>query len=153
MALRTRTIVYAGLVAAIYVVFTVVLAPISYGPIQFRVAEMLKPLALLSPVYALAFGVGNFLANLSSPFGAWDFLAMPLVDMAAALICYALRRYPLLALTVQASIISMGVAVFPLYMGGGIPIWPTVLWVFVSEIILLFIGYVILRKTPLWTSS
>lgn len=95
----------------------------------------------------LAVGVG--LANLASPFGAWDFVAMPIVSYAAALIAYRMRRLPWLAMVIQAAIVAVGVAVFPLYMGGGIPIWPTVLWVFVPECALYCAGYALLRLTPL----
>lgn len=44
MASRTKVIAYAGVVAAAYFVVTVAVAPLSYGPIQFRVSEVLKPL-------------------------------------------------------------------------------------------------------------
>lgn len=147
MATRTRLIVYAAMAAAVYVVVTIGLAPISYGPVQFRVSELLKPLALVHPLFAMAFFVGNGLANLTSPFGAWDFVAMPFVDCGAALLCWLLRRVPVLGLIAQAMTISIGVAVFPLGLGGGIPIWPTVAWVLLSELILLLVGYfVIWRK-------
>lgn len=149
-ATTTRTIVYAGLIAAAYAVVTIALAPISYGPLQFRVGGLLKPLALMSPVMGLGLSVGVGLANLTSPFGAWDFVAMPVVSYVAALIAYRLRHLPWLAMVVQAIVIALGVAVFPLYLGGSIPIWPTVLWVFVSECSLYLIGYFLLRHTPLW---
>lgn len=144
---QTRTIVYAGLVAASYAVATIALAPISYGPIQLRIGSLLKPLALLSPIMGLGLAVGVGLANLTSPFGAWDFVAMPIVSYVAALVAYSLRRLPWLAMVVQAAMIAIGVAVFPLWLGGGIPIWPTVLWVFASEAALYVLGYgVIWRK-------
>lgn len=95
----------------------------------------------------LAVGVG--LANIVSPFGAWDFVAMPIVSYIAALIAYRLRRWPWAAMVVQAAIVAGGVAVFPLYLGGGIPIWPTVALVFASECLLYLVGYAVLRKTPL----
>lgn len=131
---------------------TIALAPISYGPIQLRLASLLKPLAITSPVMGLGLAIGVALANLTSPFGAWDFVAMPLVSLLAAHIAYRLRSLPWLAMVVQAAIIAVGVAIFPLYLGGGIPIWPTVVWVFVSECSLYLLGYALLRKTPLWTA-
>lgn len=148
---RTRPIVYAGLVAAAYAVATVALAPISYGPLQLRLAGLVKPLALRGPIMAAGLAVGVALANLASPFGAWDFVAMPIVSYAAALVAYRLRRWPWLAMVAQASLVAAGVAIFPLYLGGGIPIWPTVAWVFISECSLYLIGYAVLRRTPLLT--
>ncbi len=95
----------------------------------------------------LAIGVG--LANLASPFGPYDFLIMPLVSFAASLVAYRMRRWPWMAMVVQAAIVAAGVAVFPLHMGGGIPVWPTVAFVFASEVTLYLVGYAVLRKTPL----
>jgi hypothetical protein len=147
----TRLIVYAGLVAAAYAVATIALAPISYGPMQLRISGILKPLALLSPLMGIGLAVGVGLANLASPFGAWDFVAMPIVSYAAAMVAYKLRSLPWLAMVVQAAIIATGVAIFPLYFGGAIPIWPTILWVFVPECALYLAGYALLRNTPLWS--
>ena len=140
----------AGLIAAAYAIVTIALAPISYGPLQLRLAGLLKPLALVSPVMGLGLSVGVALANLTSPFGAWDFVAMPLVSLLAANAAYRLRAYSWLAMVIQAAMIAIGVAVFPLYLGGGIPIWPTVVWVFASEATLYVVGYALLRYTPLF---
>jgi hypothetical protein len=141
-----RTIVYAGVVAAAYAVLVMALAPISFGPLQFRVAGLLKPAALLHPAMAWGLAMGVGLANLSSPFGAWDFLAMPIVSFVAARVCWSLRRWPVPALLVQAAIIAVGVALFPLYLGGAIPVWPTVGLVFVSESVLYLAGWFLIWR-------
>lgn len=146
MATRTRTIVYGGIVAAAYFVTTVAIAPMSYGPVQFRVSELLKPLALYDPFFAVAFLVGNGMANLFSPFGPWDYIVMPIVDCCAALLCWQLRRWPYVALIVQATTISAGVAAFPLGMMLGLPFLPTFASVLVSELILLVVGYVVIWR-------
>ena len=49
----------------------------------------------------------------------------------------------------EAAIVAIGVAIFPLYLGGGIPVWHTVALVFASECALYLVGYAVLRKTPL----
>jgi len=146
MEIKTRTITLAGVTAAAYVALTVALAPISYNVFQFRVSEMLKPLALFSPVFALAFAVGNFIANLASPFGVLDWGVMPFVDALAALVCWWLRRWAMMAVIVQAVVISAGVAVFPLGFGAGLPVWLSFISVLVSELILLLGGYFIIWK-------
>lgn len=57
-----------ALVAAIYVVLTTVppLNAISYGPIQFRVSEMLNFLAFFHPKYLLSVTIGCMIANFYS---------------------------------------------------------------------------------------
>jgi uncharacterized membrane protein len=142
----SRTVVTTAVIAALYTVFTLALAPISYGPVQFRAAELLKPLALYNPIFALGFGLGNFFANLGSPFGAWDFVVMPLVDIGAALLCWQLRRWPVPAVTIQAIVISAGVAIFPLGLGGRFPVLPSFLAVLLSELIILVLGYLVIWR-------
>ena len=142
MATRARVIALSGAMAALYVVLTWGLAPISYGPLQFRVSELLKPLALFHPAFALAFGIGNGIANLWSPFGWYDFILMAFVDMVAAALCWWLRRWVYLALTVQAVVISAGVALFPLGLAAMLPFWPTFAAVLVPELVLIIVGYV-----------
>jgi uncharacterized membrane protein len=146
MSNHTRTIVYSGVLAAAYVVLTLALAPISFFQFQFRVSEFLKPAVLWNPVFAVAFGVGTFLANLTSPFGAWDFVAMAFVDALAALACWRMRRHPVVAVTAQAVLISAGVAVFPLHFGGGLPILPSFVSVLASQLILLVGGYYLIWR-------
>ena len=146
MAARTRLIAYGGVVAAAYFVATVVIAPMSYGPVQFRVSEILKPLALYDPIFAFAFLIGNGMANLFSPFGPWDYIVLPIVDCCAALLCWQLRRWPYVAVIVQAVVISAGVAAFPLGMALGLPFLPTFVSVLVSELILLVVGYVVIWR-------
>jgi uncharacterized membrane protein len=138
---RTRLITISAAIAALYIVLTVSLAPLSYGVLQFRVSEMLKPLALFHPAFAIAFGVGNGIANLFSPFGFYDWFFMALVDSGAALLCWLLRRWPWFAVTVQALVIAAGVALFPLGMGAGLPFAPTFVAVAIPQLILLLVGY------------
>ena len=90
------TIAEVGVVAALYAALTVVLQPASYGPLQFRVAEVLKSLVIWEPHLIAAFVLGNFLANLASPYaGPWELVFMPFANLIGAWGCYALgRRWP-----------------------------------------------------------
>lgn len=153
--MATRTLTRCGAVAALYAVLTLVLAPISYGPVQFRMSELLKPLALFDPAMALAFALGTGLSNLMSPFGPWDYIAMALVDAVAAVVCWKLRRWPWYSLVIQAVIISAGVSIFPLGFGGGLPVWTTFPAVFASQVTILLVAYAVIwkpRQEWLWRS-
>ena len=53
-----------AVIAAVYAVLTIVLAPISYGPVQFRVSEALTALPFLMPGTVWGVFIGCIIANL-----------------------------------------------------------------------------------------
>lgn len=109
------------------------------------------PLALINPVYGLGLAVGVGLANLTSPFGWWDYAIMPLVVFVITQVAYQLRRWPWATLPIMAALAAAAIAYFPLYLGGGIPFWPTVVFVFLSLIALYLFGwYGIWRNLREW---
>lgn len=59
---------------------------------------------------------------------------------------------PWLTLPLMAAWSAAAIAYFPLHLAGGIPFWPTVGLIFVSLLVLYVAGYLLLRRTPLWTS-
>ncbi len=61
-------------VAAIYVAMTVGIAPLSYGAIQLRFAEMLTLLCFYRKDYCFALILGCAIANLFSPLGMLDMI-------------------------------------------------------------------------------
>lgn len=144
-----RRVAVPGVVGALYVVLSLVVAPLAFGPVQFRIGEALKPLVIRYPVTIFAFGVGTFIVNLFSPFGVLDYALMPFVDMLGGLVCWALARGlggrfgTYLAVVVYALITSLGVA-FVLAVAGGLPYGPTFLYVAVSEVVLLVAGNALL---------
>ena len=60
----TLRLATAAVIAAIYAALTIGLAPISYGPVQFRVSEVLTVLPFLIPSSVYGLAVGCVLANL-----------------------------------------------------------------------------------------
>lgn len=63
-----------SVVAAIYVVLTVAIAPISYGPIQVRISEILVLLAFYDKRYIVSLTIGCLFANMLSPLGMADII-------------------------------------------------------------------------------
>lgn len=61
-------------VAALYFCLTIVLAPISYGPLQFRLSEALVLLPFLYPEATIGLVIGCAFANITSPFGVLDII-------------------------------------------------------------------------------
>jgi uncharacterized membrane protein len=146
MKLTTTQVVRTAVIAALYALFTVAIAPLSYGPIQFRVAEAFKVFVLFDPLYALGIGIGTFFGNLASPFvGPWELIFMPLTDMAGGVLAYFLnrwtgRRFPIAALAFYAITTSLSVGLMLTVLGAG-GFWILAGSVAVSEIIILTTGY------------
>ncbi len=101
-----------GIIAAAYAALTIYLAPASYGPVQLRIAETLKPLVIWEPHLIPAFVLGNFLSNLSSPFaGPWELGWMPFANLIGAWVCWRVgRRNAYLGAAAYAVIIALAVA-------------------------------------------
>lgn len=101
--MNTKRLVRAAMVAAIYVVLCLVLAPFSYGAVQVRLAEMLCLLPVFGAEYIVAVTLGCFLANL---------LGSTLVDvvfgtaatLVACLLTYAVRKMRVGGLTIPAAV-------------------------------------------------
>jgi uncharacterized membrane protein len=99
----TRDLSLTVLFAALYAVLVIVLAPISFGPVQLRVADVLIPLAALFgwPVVA-GVTVGCFVGNAYFALGPIDVVAGPIANLIAASVILLLRRRQLFACIVGA---------------------------------------------------
>jgi uncharacterized membrane protein len=99
-------------VAAAYAALTILLAPISYGPIQFRVPEVMKSLVIWRPHLVAAFVLGNFLSNLTSPqVGPWELGFMPLANLVGATLCVVAGRWsPWVGAAIYAVVIAAAVS-------------------------------------------
>jgi uncharacterized membrane protein len=82
---RTKFLVQAALIAAVYAALTVLLASISYGGQQFRVSEALTVLPAITPAAIPGLFVGCILANAFSPLlGLADMIFGSLATLIAA---------------------------------------------------------------------
>ncbi|MHC1678971.1 MAG: QueT transporter family protein [Candidatus Cryosericum sp.] len=90
----TAQITRAALIAAMYIVFTMVppFSAISYGAVQFRLGEALVLLPFLLDEAVLGVVVGCLVANMFSPFGLIDVVIGTAVTALAALLTQRLRR-------------------------------------------------------------
>lgn len=68
----TKRLTRTALIAAIYAVVTLAIAPFAYGNIQFRVSEVLVLLAIFDPLYIGGLTLGCLIANLLGPNGIMD---------------------------------------------------------------------------------
>ena len=87
-----RRIVRAGVIASAYIGLTYALAPISFGQLQFRVAEALTVLPILYPEAVPALFIGCFLANIIGPYGILDIVLGSLTTLLAAALTRMFRK-------------------------------------------------------------
>lgn len=123
----------SAVVAAIYVILTLGIAPISYGPLQFRVAEVLNLLAFFNPVYIIGVTLGCFISNLNSPFGLYDVIFGTFHTFVSLILIWKTRR--LVAASVWPAILSFIIA-YELMLVINTPFLETWFYVGVSEIII-----------------
>ena len=128
---RINFIVTGALIAAAYAGLTFLsnVFSLAYGPVQFRVSEVLTLLPIFTPAAIPGVTVGCFIANIAS-FNAVDMIFGTAATLIAALLTYALRNItfkglPLLAMLppviVNAVVIGLELAFF--YLPGGYSFW------------------------------
>ena len=97
MKLNTRSLTRAAIIAALYLLLTFALQAISFGAVQFRIAEALMLLPVLTVDAVPGLFIGCLLGNLLGG-GVWyDVLLGSLATLLAAMAVRRLRNRPLLA--------------------------------------------------------
>ena len=147
-----RRVAVAGVVGALYVVLSLLVAPLAYGPLQFRLGEVLKPLVIKYPATIPAFAVGVGIVNLFSPqAGGLELILMPIVNLIGGALCWVLARRiggvvgTYVASLIFALLIAAGVATV-LHFAAGLPYLLAFGSVAVSEIVLLLLGNAVLVR-------
>jgi uncharacterized membrane protein len=145
---QTIRLAIAGLTASVYIALTLGLAPLSFGSIQIRFAEILNLMAFIDPIYGAGVVLGCLISNIFSPFG--------LLDAAVGTICSALAVFAiaksknLLVASLWPIVANIPVALMIAFMTET-PIWFNIASVGAGELIAVTcLGYPLFR---LLTSS
>ena len=101
--LSVRRLIRCAVIAAVYVVVCLVLAPFSYGAVQVRVAEALCLLPVFGAEYIVGVTLGCFLANLLGS-TVVDVVFGTLATLLACLVTYKLRDIRVKGLAIPASL-------------------------------------------------
>lgn len=86
-----HSIMKLAIIAGLYVVLTYALNFISFGEIQFRIAEILMLLCFFNKKYSFGLIIGCFIANLFSPYGLPDIIFGTLATAFACLLITLFR--------------------------------------------------------------
>ena len=88
---KTVLICRTAVIAALYTVLTVAIAPLSYGPVQFRFSECLTVLPLFFPESVIGLTVGCFFSNLFGN-GPLDLIFGTLATFTASILGFLISR-------------------------------------------------------------
>ncbi|MCW3980620.1 MAG: QueT transporter family protein [Candidatus Bathyarchaeota archaeon] len=141
--------------AALYTVLVIALAPISFGPIQLRLADCLIPLAALFGLPVIGgVTIGGFLGNAYLWLGPQDVVLGSAANFLAASVIFLLRRNQFPACVIGSFPIGVIVGSYlwtffppPDIIGLNIPIWAAmILSITMSSLVAIGgIGYILLR--------
>ena len=140
--LTTRSLCVSAVIAALYAAMTLLLAPISYGPIQLRLSEAMTLLPILLPQAVPGLFVGCLIANLYTGM-LTDIIFGSLATLLSAIGTYLLRKKPVLAAAcpVAANAVIVGLV---LSMSFNLPVALTMLEVGIGELGAVLLGMLIL---------
>lgn len=143
--MKTKHVVFIALIGALYAVLTLGIAPLSYGPIQFRASEFLKVFCLWNPLTGLGIAIGDILSAMASPYlSAWELVFMPITDIVGGFLAYYIfvalkERFPFVPMTIYALTTALSVAIMLVAFGVDV-FWPLFVSVGISELVILNVG-------------
>lgn len=70
--LNLNQLVFQAIIASLYIVLTLTVGGLAYGPVQFRYSEILNLLAFYNPINAIGVTLGVFISNFWSTLGIYD---------------------------------------------------------------------------------
>ena len=130
-------IAHGAIIAAVYVVLCIVFQPISYGPVQFRIAEALTIMPLFTPAAIPGLFVGCVLANILGHGVILDVIFGSIATLIGAVLGYLLRRnrwlVPIPAVVANALIIP--VVLRYVYGFTDVPIALEMLYILAGEVV------------------
>ncbi|WP_099975074.1 MULTISPECIES: QueT transporter family protein [Lactobacillaceae] len=145
---KTHELTKIAIVAALYIVLTVtpVISILSYGPIQFRVSEVLMILPFLDHKYSWSLIMGCLVANVfSASLGVYDIV---FGTIATALVCFIITRVPnnyknVWIVPVTGSIVNGLIIGAELHYVLKLPFWISAGTVALGELGVLIVGVII----------
>ncbi|MRZ79601.1 QueT transporter family protein [Paeniclostridium sordellii] len=145
MTNKTKKLVMTSLVAAIYAVLTLVLGAISYGPIQFRIAEIMVLLTFIKKDYIWGLTIGCFLANVIGPYGAPDIIFGTTATFLSVYAIYLTgkamkgKKYAILIASIWPTLINAVIIGFMLNIFVGMPLILSMIQVGFGEFVVITI--------------
>lgn len=156
-SLETRSLAKSAIVIALYLMLTLLVAPVAYGPVQFRISEILNYLGLYHRRYIYAVTIGVFLANFYQN-GLVDMIVGSLTTLVSFYVSLWLgkqlirlnNRYHFfkgnpellryVAMAIVFATFCFTIAAMLVMIGAESAFWPVYASIFVSELIVMLLG-------------
>lgn len=132
-----RFLTTAAVIAALYAALTYAFAFMSYGPVQFRVAEILTVLPFFTPAAIPGLAIGCLLSNIASPLGPIDIIVGTSATLIAALLS---RKMPKFLVPFPPIVCNAVIVGLELHFLTNAPLLPTMLYVALGEAVVCLIG-------------
>jgi hypothetical protein len=131
MKMNTRELTLTAVFAALYAAIVIVLAPISFGPVQLRLADVLIPFSALFGIPAiLGVTLGALLGNFYWFLSPVDVILGALANLIASYIIFRYKSRLLIASIVGSVVIGVIVGGYlwlffppPSILGFNLPVW------------------------------
>ena len=138
-----QEVTFAGLIAALYYVVTIMSAPLSFGQVQCRISEVLLFLCLRNRFAVWGYTVGCMLTNLTSPLGVVDVVIGGGYNLVCGMVAYkSKRKLPTFITATIGSGMVVGMEMNVFY---GMPFVESAFFVAIGQAIALTIGALMYR--------
>ncbi|MBC9826081.1 QueT transporter family protein [Carnobacterium inhibens] len=144
--MKIRTLVINAVIASLYVVVTSLLAFMSFGAIQFRVAEMLNHLAVFNKKYIIGIVGGVLISNLFfSTMVVYDLVFGVAHSLLSLLIMSGITRkitnvWIKMSINTLCFTLGSGLIAWELYLALQLPFWFSYFTVAIGELVVMGIG-------------
>lgn len=137
-----KAIALNAIIAALYMVFTLIVYPIAFGMIQFRIAEILVLFCFFRRDLVFGLVIGCFMANVFSSLGPIDMAMGTGATLVACLgIILMPRLFPAALMPIAANGFIVGAELTIVFQTD---YWINVLWVALGELAMMAVAYILL---------
>lgn len=131
--MKNRDIAWISMISALYVIITLIFAPISYGPIQVRISEALTLLPFFDKRAIFALFIGCLVSNIFGGLGMYDIIFGSVFTLIAAFLTYKMKSIYMAGMP-PVIINAFGVGLY-LSLLFKLPYWTTVIYIGLGEFI------------------
>ena len=143
--MKVKFIATTGIIAALYIAVTMLVAPFGFTEVQFRVSEMFNHLVAFNPRFAGGIILGVFISNMFSPLGWYDLIfgvthSVITIGLFIAICKFVKNIAVRLVVNTLLFTFTMFIIAFELNLALELPFFWTWLTVTVGEFVVLAVG-------------